>query len=234
MLEPESIKTKPTKLSFQKIDQLPERDWTWDGRVGRYRYRDSGRLAPKKAIESLSRRWIAQIEKEATESVDKLITGSLTLEQWQRDNLERIRVTYSQELMLGSGGYDRTSPEQFLELGRDLKNNHYPRFRAFAIELTEGKLSEKQIKSRLAKYFRSANSSFSKGQIKSQLKAGITIGKRELGSCGISCEECIAYAGMGWLPLDKIIPIGVACSCGGNCCCRIETKHSDNPTSDYI
>lgn len=207
-----------------QLDSFPEREWLWDGRLGRYRYRESGRLAPKKAIESLSRRHIARIEKESIESVDRLIDGKLTLEQWQRENLDRIKTIHAQQLMLGSGGYDRTSPEQFLELGRDLKNNHYPRFRAFTVEMTEGKLSKAQIKDRLGKYLRASNASYSKGNIAATLRAGMVWGKRELGGCGVSCGECITYAGMGWLPLDKIVPIGVACSCGGNCCCRIETK----------
>lgn len=198
-----------------------EREWLWDGRIGRYRYKDTGRLAPRSAIDSLSRRYIQKIEAESIASVDDLLGGKIGFDRWQREQLERIKTVHAQQVMLGSGGYDRTSPEQFLELGRDLKNNHYPRFRAFAIEMSEGRLSAAQIKARLKQYYQASNSSYSKGNIASQVRSGIRLGRRELGGCGVSCAECIGYAGLGWLPLEKIVPIGVACSCGGNCCCRI-------------
>jgi hypothetical protein len=37
-------------------------------------------------------------------------------------------------------------------------------------------------------------------------------------------QECLQYSERGYVDLSDVVPIGVACSCRGNCLCRIEME----------
>jgi hypothetical protein len=64
--------------------------------------------------------------------------------------------------------------------------------------------------------------SYSTAELDDAKVRGVKRGRRVLAMGGFHCNECVTYSERGYVDLSRVVPIGVACSCRGNCLCRIE------------
>lgn len=196
-------------------------DFTWDPSIRRYR-RANGRFLRRSDMQDLVDARIKRAQNELKNSVDDLIEGRIGFGQFQRYGRDRLRVIHSQSLILGAGGVDRVEPEEFLKLGRYLKNQQYPYWRRFMGQIAEGKIAPSVAKYRLAQYARSAKVSLAAGEGLAAESSGMAYMRRYLSPvCAPHCPECLTYAAAGAV-LRGALPLpGVRCSCNVNCCCRV-------------
>lgn len=204
-------------------DAKKRNDLSWDDTEKIYHH-NNGKKVSKREIYLLIQRERSLLNKEMNLTVDRLLNGSLSFEDWQRQNIKIIKDAHLEMMRLGRGGNDRTWGIHYLEVANELRTVQYPAFRKFAEDIKAGKLTEAQIRARLALYAKGAKISYERGNLANQAELGKKLGRRRLGSCAPHCQECIYYAMRGWMPLSEVIPPGVACSCRSNCCCSIETN----------
>jgi hypothetical protein len=122
--------------------------------------------------------------------------------------------------MLGRGGKDNTHLVHYGAIGRSLKEQ-YGYLSKFTDDLVDGKLSMKQALHRAAQYGASSLQSFSTAEMSAIKDAEFTKGRRSLTPGAAHCAECREYVTKGYVDLNLIVPIGVNCSCRGNCRCTI-------------
>ncbi len=155
--------------------------------------------------------------------IDRLLSGDLSLADWQRETATELKEAHVRMARLGRGGSDKTFAYHYLQVGNHLRTIEYPALRRFAEDLRAGKLTEAQVRARMRSYAYSTKASFERANLSAKEDGGDRWGQRLLGSCLNHCNPCIFYASQGVLPLNQIVPPGTKCDCGGNCCCSVQT-----------
>jgi hypothetical protein len=155
--------------------------------------------------------------------------------QWDSGELERalkleVKEAAIQMAVAGAGGDKRVAQMNSKEKGRfyggisgQLKDT-YKRIEKFTKKISKGNLSEAQILARAKSYVNSVTPQFSKAQVFERKNAGVTLAKRLLDPTANHCPACPRYATSDFVPIDEIVPVGVACPCGRHCRCRIVFK----------
>lgn len=87
-------------------------------------------------------------------------------------------------------------------------------------EVRQGTVSDAQLRNRLNLYSKSGKATKSLSEINLKQDTGYKSKRRILGNC-VHCDDCVRYAGVGWVGIDsdEIPPIAVACKCKNNCRC---------------
>ena len=197
----------------------------WDKNKGGYYYNSNGRKVPDRILYKATKEEVDRIATKIEKTTNQLLGNRINFEQWQLDMTTHVKNGHVLQARLGRGGKDNTFAIHYLDVATELRVNQYPRLRRFAKDIKDGKLTEKQILSRAKLYGLSTKSSFEKARLSNFKKDDkIVLGRRRLGACAPHCASCLRYAGFGWIGLDKIIPPGQQCECGGNCCCSVEIR----------
>ena len=141
-----------------------------------------------------------------------------------------IKEASIQLAVAGAGGDKRLAQMNKKELGKfyggisgQLKDP-YRRIEKFTRKIAKGDLSREQIIARSRSYVNSVTPQFSKANVFERRQAGVKLAKRLLDPQANHCPACPGYATDDFVPLDQIVPIGVACPCGRHCRCRIVFK----------
>jgi hypothetical protein len=161
---------------------------TWDFDES-YKYYDetAGRYVSENQLRALSERYL----KRRVSVVDQLVgllLASMFLPKWVSQARNEIRQTYFTMYVLGRGGVNKMTPEDWGRLSEQLKTQyHY--FNNFANEMADGGLSEDQISYRTSLYLNSSRQAF---------EVARTIGARNLilpaypgdgsSECGVNCK----------------------------------------------
>lgn len=193
----------------------------WHFGKNSYIYKSNGKIFSDRKLYTVVAQEVAQIEKKFETLTDQLINQDIQFFQWQYEMSNEIRSGHISMLRLGRGGKDQVLDENYLEVGRNVKNLHYPKLKEFAKDIKEGKLSPKQIKARARLYARATRRSFEYGRKTTKRNK---VARRKLGSCAPHCPDCIRYAGYGWVSLTDLILPTEKCECMANCCCSVEYK----------
>jgi len=195
-----------------------QREFVYDIRTGRYRYRDTGKFAPQSAILSLTRRNIGLTSKEMETITNLMMSGRMPLGDWQRTTAKMLKTLHIENLLLGRGGLNSVEDEDYLATGRQLKKE-YKYLKQFAQDIKSGKVSKAQAMERIKLYARKARYSFWYGRDRSLINNKFM--RRHLGGSN-HCAECLAYAAMGYQPRN-VLPLPTeACTCRSNCLCTVE------------
>lgn len=198
-------------------------DLIWDDFNKQYRF-PSNRVVSKKQLFQLLDKERSRTASKLDDGITQLIDQKISFEDWQRQTTTILRDAHVKMMRIGRGGKDKTAAIHYLDVANELRRNQYPRLRQFASDIQSGKLSEKQIRSRMKQYALSTKVSYEKGLLSVSIDKGQYWGRRRLGNCRDHCQDCINYAIAGWMPLSEVTPPGVNCVCGGRCCCSVETR----------
>ena len=204
------------------------REFIYDPRVNRYRYKDSGRLAPKQAIINLTRKRIRNTEKDLETITRMLFRDNMSLEDWQRSSAKNLKTLHLENRLIGAGGLNNITDEDYLQTGRTLKSE-YRYLRRFAQDIKSGRITEKQAQNRIKAYAKKAQTSYWKAKNSKNQKPFM---RRRLSSAE-HCPECVQYARLGWQPSGTLPMPGEASSCLYNCQCSVEYA-DELPNTDSI
>lgn len=201
------------------LDAIDYRKLKWDDENKHYRYPRSGRKVSDRGMLAIIKSQTDNMKSNQSWSLNQLQNNKMSFEGFQRFNAEMIRDYHTLMMRLGRGGKARTQSDNYLEVLQELRQNQYPRFESFMQQIRSRPASSRYILNRLAMYADSTKTSYEKGRLSYHRQQ---YGRRRLGSCKDHCQDCLAYASLGWMPVAYIVPPGVACACGGRCCCSVE------------
>lgn len=206
-------------------------EFLFDRAAQRYRYKDSGKFVGKKAIENLTISAIVQVEGDISTITDLLVGGKIGVAQWEDATRSALKNLHTWNYLLGAGGEKMMSQSDYGSLGQKIKEE-YKHLRGLSQELLEGKLTEAQLRARMAMYTASGRTTHELARAKAHKKAGYSWEKR-LRTKVNSCDSCFDYAGLGWQPIGTLPEAGQKCECKSNCGChkvfsRANTRPKDS------
>lgn len=198
-------------------------DWSFDTSTARYRNSATGRFLSQVDALQLTQRNIAAASAELEAQVLALAQGVTALGDWQRSLALLLKQLHLGQFILGRGGIARTTPADFLAVGRILKDE-YRYLEAFGRDLAAGRLSVAQAGARARLYLAKSRLSFWAGQRQAQAQGPGPSEMRRLLAPVEHCPECLTYARAGWMPLNALPLPTVDCSCRSNCRCTVEYR----------
>jgi len=194
--------------------------YKWDGQTQRYRDKQTGRFVRTEVILKLTENNIQLKTDRMLQSFEDVKSGKISLREYQQENLEIIKYLHVQQYLVAKGGFRTTTPQDYLEIARELKTLHYPAFRDFTEQLQNGMLTEAQARARIRNFGKAAETMADLGLRSSAKQNGFTWARRYL-SAVEHCIDCPIYAAMGAVPIDQLILPGRQCECRFNCKCYV-------------
>jgi hypothetical protein len=206
-------------------------DFKFDRRSGRYRHK-SGRFAARAEVMRLMRENILVQREDLIALADRVEAKQITLTEFQIESAQLLKRIHVQSAVLGKDGIDNMTPQDWLEVARELKRQYYAgkdeatgrRFglKYLAQSLRDGLLSQPQLKNALRMFANSARTSFHRASLALDQIKGKAFGIR-VRTKADSCASCIRYADLPPQPIGQLILPTQKCECGTNCGCRIVT-----------
>lgn len=200
----------------------------FDTKANRYRYKDSKKFAPKRAIVNLTRKYIEDQKAELISLADKLESKKVDLIGFQREAAAIVKQIHLSQLLLGRNGIENIKPEDFLAIARELKKQYFSGvgtdgkaygLKYLAKDIKDGKVTIAQLRNRLRMFADSGRLSYWYGLKESAKDKGKTHAVRVLGDAK-HCKDCPRLAGEIKL-IDKILLPGQGCECLTQCKCRL-------------
>jgi hypothetical protein len=212
-----------------QVDSNPE--FFYDRAAKRYRYRDSKKFAPKKAILNLTKDYIKSEQSNLESLASKYFNGQISLLEFQTQSASHLKHLHISSLILGKDGVENVTGNDFLAVGRILKEQYYDGkgkdgkpfgLKHLTQELASGNVSQAQLKNRLALYGKSAQQSYWLGKTETAKNDQKTFAIRKLGATDRHCQSCLSYSALPPQPLNLVILPGQKCECRSNCKCHLE------------
>ena len=151
----------------------------------------------------------------------QLINGKINLETWQLEVAKLLRKLHVEQAILARGGADRMRKEDYLAVGRNLKEE-YRYLRKLAQDVADGKLTEAEFRARVRLYAGRSRRSYSAMRQQNSKDDGYLYMQRFLDRIAVHCTECIALAAKGTQPIGSLPLPTEQCRCGGNCKCTVK------------
>lgn len=211
---------------------LPNLDYSYDKKSQRFRNKTSGRFLSQNQAINILENGLSDRRSKITESIDRYLSGKIEIDRFILQIADSIKDLHVLNAVIAVGGRkDQLSKKQLEVLRTRVKNELTTTKDPFSgdkyglqvltRDLLKGNLSEAQLRDRLNKYADSANLTQEFLKCETQKSNGKKEGLRKLGASHKNCTECLAYAGLGWVSIDKLVLPGQACSCRSNCKCSI-------------
>lgn len=192
-------------------------DVTFDPRTGRYRSPYGGFLS-QADMKLIIRGERQRLERNLLFKAEQLLKGK-DLGDWERSVAHELKLFVIQATILGAGGKDNTTAKHYGLAGAELRRQ-YRFLDKFANAIYRRELSEAQIKQRTKQYANTIIIAYNQAE-KASKKVEEWEGMRVTSPTAKHCRQCPNYRTFGWVGIDEIVPVGVACDCGGNCECFV-------------
>lgn len=195
-------------------------DFIWDTKAQRYKWVSNGKYLSRETMLSLTGKAIEASKQELRAIAQQLASGKLSLEDWQRQTAQQLKILHLQQAYLGRGGVDMMKPADFLAIARNLKDE-YGYLRNFAKDINDGNLSEAQFLARLDMYAEKSRSSSALMSQVGHKEQGYYYMQRFLAPAN-NCMPCVEYAAKGIVPVGAIPLPTFDCFCRANCRCSVQ------------
>jgi Phosphatidylinositol 3- and 4-kinase len=205
-------------------------DFKFDRKSGRYRHK-SGRYAARTEVMRLMRENILVQREDLIALADRVEAKQITLTEFQIESAQLLKRIHVQSAVLGKDGIDNMTPQDWLEVARELKRQYYAgkdeatgrRFglKYLAQSLRDGLLSQPQLKNALRMFANSARTAFHRASLALEQVKGKAFGVR-IRTKSESCASCIRYAALPPQQIGRLVLPTQKCECGTNCGCYIQ------------
>jgi len=202
-------------------------DWSYDPISGRYR-RPLGQFMSEKAVSALIDGRIDKLSENLRRYTRMLVDGSVTIDQWQGSVREALKTAHIQATVLGNGGRDRLGAAEYGRIGQRLRSE-YAYLQKFARDLLDGRVSAPMALARVRLYAESVRGSYWEGTTIRQERQGYSLMRRILDPGAQHCDDCIAFASRGIVPIGSLPLPGQRCACRARCRCSVEYKRQTPP-----
>lgn len=173
--------------------------WRWDPNVLRYRDEQGRFLAHDRVLELLSQSIASTVDLTGM-LASYVSSGALSVTDWQSVFRESIKREYIRQYLAGVGGRAQMTQADWGSIGRMLRDQ-YAWLKDFAKEVAAGKMSESQIRARMAMYINSAREAHEKSNGKVAVKWGADEVSWILSPLIENCNTCEERSRMGWQPI---------------------------------
>ena len=194
-------------------------EWSYDRKVGRYR-NEKGQFLSKKAVGAIVDGRISKLEQQLKSFTDKLINGSITLDQWQGSVREAIKIAHIQVATIGYGGKTEMGSSEYGRIGQRLRSE-YTYLQGFVRDLIDGRISAPMAMARIGLYAQSVRGSYWQGTEMKEQQRGFSMMRRVLDDQAVHCQDCLRYAARGMVSIGSLPMPGVRCECGARCKCSV-------------
>lgn len=202
------------------MEDEKEREFYFDPKVDRYRYKDSGKLAPTKAIRNLMERRIDNAKNDMEKIIDLYNDGTMNTEEMNKAVAKKLKKIHIENMLLGKGGEKFVNESDYGRTGNVLKNE-YRYLKRFFNDVENNTMTQKQQKKRINMFANRGRLSYWKSKEKINKEAGKKWMRRHL-SVAEHCADCISYRNAGWQPVGTLPQPTEACECTANCKCYVE------------
>jgi len=202
-------------------------DWSYDPISGRYR-RPLGQFMSEKAVSTLIDGRIDKLSENLRRYTRMLVDGSVTIDQWQGSVREALKTAHIQATVLGHGGRDRLGAAEYGRIGQRLRSE-YAYLQKFARDLLDGRVSAPMALARVQLYAESVRGSYWEGTTIRRERQGYSLMRRVLDPGAQHCDDCIAFASRGIVPIGSLPLPGQRCACRARCRCSVEYKRQTPP-----
>jgi len=198
----------------------------WDSASNRYRSLLTGWYVSRARILELLERAINARERQILSGLTAYQDGLLLPSVFAARTSLLVKRQYLQNAALAAGGWDRLTFADYGRIGGILRGV-YRRIAQLAIDIEHELVSEAQARNRIHMYMGNARSMFysvERERLPVPEPGRMYIERRILDPMAVHCDDCVAYAGLGWQP-EGVLPVpSQACACDGNCRCTLERK----------
>jgi hypothetical protein len=210
--------------------------FSFDARLQRYRYKDSGKFVPKAAFEKLTNDHILRKKSDLRKIGDRFADKGGFI-AFQKDGWKTIKTTFAQQYILGRGGVGKMADSDYATLKKELRYQS-KMWRGFAVDIKAGNVSPAQMQMRLGMYGEASKVAFFDGQTAAAIAAGMTEELNVMNYALENCEGCIERTNRGWQPIGTLGRITKGTPCMVHCGCGRKTrkgkKRSDAIPTDLI
>lgn len=195
-------------------------EFIWDEKARRYKYAGTNRYLSREAMLNLTARQITQTKQDLATLGNLLTGGKISLATWQEETAKTLKSLHLRQAILARGGVDRMTANDYLQVGRTLKEE-YGYLRNFAADTTTGQMSTAQFRDRLSMYADKSRVSYELANRQNHIDQGYVMMERTLGATDRHCGDCLRYAAagpqpIGWLPMPT-----QGCVCRARCKCSV-------------
>jgi len=205
--------------------------WRWDEAAARYRDQVTGRFLSRNAVEGYVLDSLAAASKYSEGLASVLGDTKIMAGGWYSAMRQEIKEEYIRQYLVGIGGREQMTQADWGSIGGML-TEQYKYFEGFYNEVIQGNLSPEQIAARSNMYLNSAREAFERAQAKLSKSKGFDEERWLIDTGAENCEDCLAFAGLGWQsivddPYGGAIPGSGDTKCLTACKCTIEYRKSD-------
>ena len=208
-----------TAFSNAIMSTRMDAEWSYDRKVGRYR-NEKGQFLSKKAVGAIVDGRISKLEQQLKSFTEKLVNGSITLDQWQGSVREAIKIAHIQVATIGYGGKAEMGRSEYGRIGQRLRSE-YTYLQGFVRDLIDGRISAPMAMARIGLYAQSVRGSYWQGTEMKEQQRGFSMMRRVLDDQAVHCQDCIGYAARGIVSIGSLPMPGVRCECGARCKCSV-------------
>jgi ADP-ribosyltransferase exoenzyme len=219
---PQTLSDTLTLSALMDAPQSGHPGFTFDAKVQRYRYKDSGKFVPKAAFEKLTTDHILRKKAELRKIGDRF-TEKGSFIAFQKDGWKTVKTTFAQQYILGRGGVGKMADSDYATLKKELRYQSKV-WRGFAVDIKAGNVSPAQMQMRLGMYGEASKVAFFDGQTAAAISAGMTEELNVMNPSLENCEGCIERTNRGWQSIGTLGRITKGTPCMVHCGCGRKTR----------
>ena len=204
------------------VDLASRAGYVWEKVTARYRDKATGRFIAEQVLVNLAESFTGFTQDNLTSITDKMISGKISLADWQRQFAQELKDAYIVNAQIGRGGKNAMTQSDYGRIGQRLRGE-YKYLNDFAKEIASGDLSAAQIQARVDQYAAGTRKAYYDGRTAACKAGGFTEERRVLNPAE-HCEDCLDYAGKGWQPIGTLPEPGESSQCRNNCKCEKEYR----------
>lgn len=200
------------------MPHLDSPEFTFDPRVNRYRFKDSGQFVNASQFKALTTKLIKATRVEIEQLLQDRLTSKVPYEQWRSATLTKLKQLSIQTYILHRGGANKLQSGDLNQIQNHL-SRQFNYFRNLAIKVRRQEIDQSEALRRLRLYIDNATIVRTVAETQN-MATQYSYGFRVLGVAE-HCPDCLRHAGKGILRTQDLIPPGVDCVCGSRCHCRL-------------
>lgn len=156
----------------------------------------------------------------------RLFAGTLDVPTFERSLISELKSATIRAYIVGAN--EAPTAKHYGSSGLHLRQK-YADLHRLTEKISEGALSEAQIRDRLSRHARSIKTAAARSEKITKALDGFDLAKRSLDPQAKHCGSCLTHATDGFRPISEVTPRGVNCECGSHCRCLLVYKKSGNP-----
>ena len=202
---------------------LPPSPYRWNERAGRYQ--DArGRFVSWRAVQRSLYETVDTARDAIKDLAQDLRDGKLSLQAWRDAMATEIRNLHAASAAAAKGGWAQMTPADWGRVGGRVRGELWYLNR-LAGEIVSGKQRlDGSFLRRAAMYGDAGKRTYAAQESVEAGRHGFDEEHSELGTAE-HCDECVAEASKGWVPIGTLIGIGLR-ACMNSCACTMHYRNS--------